>query len=61
MIIKLTFVMFSLKRSTLSAVIFPFVPLVLSLLRIYYIRILLSRNVCLVPNEVVSNKVSNKT
>ena len=46
-IIKLTFVMFLLKQSTLSAVIFPFVPLVLSLLCVYYIRILLSRNVCL--------------
>ena len=56
MIIKLTFVMFLLKQSTLSAVIFPFVPLVLSLLCVYYIRILLSRNVCLVPNEVVSNE-----
>ena len=55
-IIKLTFVMFLLKQSTLSAVIFPFVPLVLSLLCVYYIRILLSRNVCLVPNEVVSNE-----
>ena len=48
--------MFLLKQSTLSAVIFPFVPLVLSLLCVYYIRILLSRNVCLVPNEVVSNE-----
>ena len=44
-IIKLTFVMFLLKQSTLSAVIFPFVPLVLSLLCVYYIRILLSKNV----------------
>ena len=44
-IIKLTFVMFLFKQSTLSAVIFPFVPLVLSLLCVYYIRILLSRNV----------------
>ena len=42
---KLTFVMFLLKPSTLSAVIFPFVPLVLSLLCVYYIRILLSKNV----------------
>ena len=48
--------MFLLKQSTLSAVIFPFVPLVLSLLCVYYIRILLSRNVCLVLNEVVSNE-----
>ena len=56
MIIKLTFIMFLFKQSTLSAVIFPFVPLVLSLLCVYYIRILLSRNVCLVPNEVVSNE-----
>ena len=56
MIIKLAFVMFLLKQSTLSAVIFPFVPLVLSLLCVYYIRILLSKNVCLVPNEVVSNE-----
>ena len=55
-VIKLTFVMFLLKQSTLSAVIFPFVSLVLSLLCVYYIRILLSRNVCLVPNEVVSNE-----
>ena len=55
-IIKLTFVMFLLKHITLSAVIFPFVPLVLSLLCVYYIRILLSRNVCLAPNEVVSNE-----
>ena len=45
-----------LKQSTLSADIFPFVPLVLSLLCVYYIRILLSKNVCLVPNEVVSNE-----
>ena len=44
-IIKLTFVMFLLKKSTLPAVIFPFVPLVLSLLCVYYIRILLSKNV----------------
>ena len=44
-IIKLTFVMFLLKQSTLSAVIFQFVPLVLSLLCVYYIRILLSKNV----------------
>ena len=44
-IIKLTFVMFLLKHITLSAVIFPFVPLVLSLLCVYYIRILLSKNV----------------
>ena len=45
-IIKLTFVMFLLKHSTLSAVIFLFVPLVLSLLyaSVYYIRILLCRN-----------------
>ena len=56
MIIELTFVMFLLKQSTLSAVMFPFVPLVSSLLCVYYIRILLSRNVCLVPNEVVSNE-----
>ena len=55
-IIKLTFVMFLLKQSTLPAVIFPFVPLVLSLLCVYYIRILLSRNVCLAPNGVVSNE-----
>ena len=56
MIVKLTFIIFLFKQSTLSAVIFPFVPLVLSLLCVYYIRILLSRNVCLVPNEVVSNE-----
>ena len=56
LIIKLTFVMCLLKQSTLSADIFPFVPLVLSLLCVYYIRILLSKNVCLVPNEVVSNE-----
>ena len=37
MIIKLTFVMFLLKQSTLSAVIFPFVPLVLSLSYAYII------------------------
>ena len=34
-VIKLTFVMFLLKESTLSAVIFPFVPVVLSLLCAY--------------------------
>ena len=57
-IIKLTFVMFLLKHSTLSAVIFLFVSLVLSLLYVivYYIRILLCRNVCLVLNNVVSNE-----
>ena len=51
-IIKLLFVMFLLKQSTSSAVIFLFVPLVLSLLcvslSLYYIRLLLCRNVCLV-------------
>lgn len=56
LIIELTFVMFLLKESTLLAVMFPFVPLVSSLLCVYYIRILLSRNVCLLPNEVVSNE-----
>lgn len=35
-IIKLTFVMFLLKQCTLSAVIFLFVPLVLSLLCVLY-------------------------
>ena len=47
--------LFLLKQSTLSAVMFLFVPLVLSLLWVYYIRILLRRNVCLVPNNVVSD------
>ena len=46
-ITKLTFAMFLLKQSTLSAVIFLFVSLVLSLLFVYYIR-MLCRHVCFV-------------
>jgi len=51
----ITFIMFLLKQSTLSAVIFLFVPLVLSLLCVYYIR-KLCRNVCVVSNNVVSDE-----
>jgi hypothetical protein len=51
----ITFIMFLLKQSTLSGVIFLFVPLVLSLLCVYYIR-MLCRNVCVVSNNVVSNE-----
>ena len=46
-ITKLTFAMFLLKLSTLSAAIFLFVSLVLSLLFFYYIR-MLCRHVCFV-------------
>ena len=46
-IAELTFAMFLLKLSTLSAAIFLFVSLVLSLLFVYYIR-MLCRHVCFV-------------
>ena len=47
--------MFLLKLSTLSAAIFLFVSLVLSLLFVYYIR-MLCRHVCFVSNNVVADE-----
>ena len=47
--------MFLLKLSTLSAAIFLFVSLVLSLLCVYYIR-MLCRHVCFVSNNVVADE-----
>ena len=55
MITKLVFVMFLLKLSTLFAAIFLFVSLVLSLLFVYYIR-MLCRHVCFVSNNVVADE-----
>ena len=51
----ITFLMFLLKQSTLSAVIFLFVPLGLSLFRVYYI-LMLYRNACVVSSNVVSDE-----
>ena len=47
--------MFLLKLSILSAAIFLFVSLVLSLLCVYYIR-MLCRHVCFVSNNVVADE-----
>ena len=55
LITKVTFAMFLLKLSTLSAAIFLFVSLVLSLLCVYYIR-MLCRHVCFVSNNVVADE-----
>ena len=55
LITKITFAMFLLKLSTLSAAIFLFVSLVLSLLCVYYIR-MLCRHVCFVSNNVVAEE-----
>ena len=55
LITKITFAMFLLKLSTLSAAIFLFVSLVLSLLCVYYIR-MLCRHVCFVSNNVVADE-----
>ena len=55
MITKLLFAMFLLKLSTLFAAIFLFVSLVLSLLFVYYIR-MLCRHVCFVSNNVVADE-----
>ena len=54
-IMIITFIMFSVKLSTLSAAIFLFVPIVLSLLSESYIRMLCSNN-CLVSHGVVSDE-----
>jgi len=54
-IMIITFIMFLLEQRTLSNVVFLFVPLVLSLLCVYYIR-MLCRNVCVVSNNVVSDE-----
>ena len=50
-----TFLMFLLKQSTLSAVIFLFVPLGLSLFCVYYI-LMLYRNACVLSSNVVSGE-----
>ena len=50
--------MFLLKLSTLSGAIFLFVSLVLSLLCVYYIR-MLCRHVCFVSNNVVADECDN--
>ena len=54
-IMIITFLMFLLKQSTLSAVIFLFVPLGLSLFCVYYI-LMLYRNACVVSSNVVSDE-----
>ena len=54
LVTKITFDMFLFKLSTLSAAIFLFVSLVLSLLCVYYIR-MLCRPVCFVSNNVVAD------
>ena len=51
-IMIITFLTFLLKQSTLSAVIFLFVPLGLSLFCVYYI-LMLYRNACVVSSNVV--------
>ena len=51
----ITFFMFLLKQSTLSAVIFLFVPLGLSLFCVYCI-LMLYRNACVVSSNVVSDE-----
>ena len=51
----ITFAMFLLKLSTSSAAIFLFVSLVLSLLCVYYIR-MLCRHACFVSNNVVADE-----
>ena len=60
MITKLTFAMFLLKLSTLSAAIFLFVSLVLSLLfvPVYFIHMLCRHvaDVCFVSNNVVADE-----
>ena len=54
-IMIITFLTFLLKQSTLSAVIFLFVPLGLSLFCVYYI-LMLYRNACVVSRNVVSDE-----
>ena len=54
-IMIITFLMFLLKQSTLSAVIFLFVSLGLSLFCVYYI-LMLYRNACVVSSNVVSDE-----
>ena len=54
-IMIITFLMFLLKQSTLSAVIFLFVPLGLSLFCVHYI-LMLYRNACVVSINVVSDE-----
>ena len=55
LITKLTFAMCLVKLSTLSAANFLFVSLVLSLLCVYYIR-MLCRHVCFASNNVVADE-----
>ena len=54
-IMTITFLMFLLKQSTLSAVIFLPVPLGLSLFCVHYI-LMLYRNACVVSSNVVSDE-----
>ena len=54
-IMIIIFLMFLLKQSTLSAVIFLFVPLGLSLFCVYCI-LMLYRNACVVSSNVVSDE-----
>ena len=55
LLLRLHFYKFLLKLSKLSAAIFRFVSLVLSLLCVYYIR-MLYRHVCFVSNNLVADE-----